>query len=66
MYNKVTKIVEQISKIVESLETLNLHYILAYNNSGISNQREDCSNKHLGKNKDSLSHTLTKIILYEL
>lgn len=59
MYNKVTKIVEQISKIVESLETFKLHYILAYDNSGISNQREDCSNKHLGKNKQRFPNSYT-------
>lgn len=47
MYYKVTtfKIVEQISKMVESLKTLHLHCILAHDKNGISNQREDCSNK---------------------
>lgn len=59
MHNEVTKIVEQIGKIVESLETLNLHHILAYDNSGISNQREDCSNKHLGINKQRFPTSYT-------
>lgn len=51
MYYKVTtfKIVGQISKVVESLETFNLHYILAHDKSGISNQTGHCSNNYLEK-----------------
>lgn len=57
----------QIGQIAESLETVHLHYTLVCDDSGISNQRRDCSNKYLEKiNIDFPTYTLTKIILYEL